>query len=51
MLFIISFAHYIKAAPRPHNFSGLTAACLLPLLPALLVYFFYAYKGGSDEQA
>jgi len=51
MLFIISFAHYIKAAPRPHNPGGLLVACVLPLLPALLVYFAYAYKGGSDEQA
>jgi len=51
LLFILSFAHYIRFAPRPHNPSGLLAACVLPLLPALLVYFAYVLKGGSDEQA
>lgn len=51
LLFIVSFAHYINAAPRPHNSSGLFAACLLPLLPALAVFFAYLFKGGSDEQA
>ena len=51
LLFIVSFAHYIKAAPRPHNGSGLLAACVLPVLPALLVYLVYIYKGGSDEPA
>lgn len=50
LLFIVSFAHYIKAAPRPHNSSGLLAACALPALPALVVYLAY-YFGGSDEQA
>ncbi|MDP2866145.1 MAG: hypothetical protein Q8O90_07875, partial [Elusimicrobiota bacterium] len=51
LLFILSFAHYIKAAPRPHNSSGLLAACVLPLAPALLVYAVYKLKGGSDEPA
>ncbi|MDO8803406.1 MAG: DUF4178 domain-containing protein [Elusimicrobiota bacterium] len=51
LLFIVSFAHYIKVAPRPHNGSGLLAACVLPVLPALLVYFIYVFKGGSDEPA
>lgn len=51
MLFILSFAHYIKAAPRPHNSSGLFAACVLPLVPAVLVYAVYKFKGGSDEPA
>ncbi|MBI4351231.1 MAG: DUF4178 domain-containing protein [Elusimicrobia bacterium] len=51
LLFIIGFAHYIKAAPRPHNSSGLLAACALPALPALLVYLVYYFKGVSDERA
>lgn len=51
MLFILSFAHYIKAAPRPHNSSGLLAACVLPLAPALAVYLAYVFKGDFDEPA
>jgi len=51
LLFILSFAHYIKAAPRPHNSSGLLAACVLPLVPAVAVYLVYVFKGGSNEQA
>ncbi len=51
LLFMISFAHYIEFAPRPHNPSGLLAACVLPGLPALLVFIVYAFKGGSDEPA
>ena len=51
LLFILSFAHYIKAAPRPHNSSGLLAACVLPLVPAVAVYLVYVFKGDSNEQA
>ncbi len=51
LLFIISFKHYIAAAPRPHNSSGLLAACVLPALPALIVYLAYYFKGVSDERA
>lgn len=51
VMFIVSFAHYISAAPRPHNASGLWAACVLPLLPVLAVFLLYALKGGSNEQA
>lgn len=50
LLFIIGFAHYVKFAPRPHNSSGLFAACVLPLVPAAAVYFFYLYREGSDVQ-
>lgn len=50
-LFILSFAHYIQFAPRPHNPGGLLAACALPLLPAALIFAGYFFLGGSDEQA
>lgn len=49
LLFIISFAHYVKFAPRPHNFSGFFAACALPAFPAALVYFLYLYRESVNE--
>lgn len=50
-LYFISFSHYAGYAPRPHNMSGLLAACALPLLPALAVYLFYRLKGDPDGNA
>ncbi len=49
-LFIVGFTHYVKFAPRPHCSGGLFAACVLPLLPAALIYFIYLRREGSDEQ-
>lgn len=50
-LFILSFAHYIQFAPRPHNPGSLLAACALPLLPAVILFAGYFFLGGSDEPA
>lgn len=50
-LYVISFSHYVNYAPRPHNMSGLMAACALPLPPALAVYLLYRLKGDPDGNA
>lgn len=49
-LFIVSLAHYVQFAPRPHNIGMLFAACLLPALPAAALFAAYLFLGGSDEQ-
>ncbi|MCX5785743.1 MAG: hypothetical protein NTX59_08630 [Elusimicrobia bacterium] len=43
-LWIISFAHYITSAPRPHDPGELIVACALPLAPAALVLVLYRIK-------
>lgn len=50
-MFVVSFAHYISCAPRPHNLGSLSAACVLSLPPAALVLAGYLFLGGSDEPA